>query len=87
MQINDGERPALRIAPMAETTITGEALIRTLQEMPDTVGGFDQWVRKELQTLAKWFPALFDALAALLELVEDTGVWAQSNVDGYISQI
>eukprot|EP00439_Symbiodinium_sp_Y106_P048663 s1419_g6.t1 len=63
---------------MPHTALTGSRLREAVSSSALTAAGLDGWSFAALKAVAACCPALFDELALLLQLVEDTGCWPYS---------
>ena len=64
--------------------ITGRDLQEVARDKKSTAGGLDGWAWNEMKALPlPWF----SGLAIMLNLVEETGNWAQGLLDAYIAMI
>ena len=67
--------------------LTGSMLCQAIKEMSPSSPGLDAWNIEELQILQKYCPWVYDPLASLLTVIEDTGTWPMSVISGYTSLI
>ena len=77
----------IRAAKQILHPITLEELIDEAISAKPSAAGLDQWRPETLKMLAKHCPALFEPLARLLNLIEETGEWPRDMYKAYVALI
>ena len=77
----------IRTSPLHCSPLSGDMLREAVLRSSLSAPGLDGWSFSALRALVSGCPKIFDELAVLLRLVEDSGVWPQSFVTASVSLI